>query len=414
MIKGRASIVPLMKRAELLFTQKTGQKCQKSFVPFREDVLSLPGRGDITDEQIMSYLRLVEEKYGVKVLGAWYHQDEGHVHSKYIEGDENYETNFHVHVLYGCQDQETGKSVKLPRSFYTLRQDFLSKATGLERGNPAAQTRKERRDAAQQRIHAIEQRIDMLQEEYLRRDLKSKEAIKRLEMEKDRLKREIDALRVGKAAKEKLLGALGQSSKDKEIAQLKETIAGEPERTAKTVATAKEEERQKIITEICKAANYKADGQTAKKIGESWRKGWNKAQSLETEHQADAAQTEAKIKREVGNYQKRAEKAEKEAKLWKDRFLDVWPAAAKAIAAIVEKVNSTWQNLFTSQQVKDIDAAMSGAADTDDRIERGRQLMEYARPEFTRDEGNTAEQVEEIAIYGQNVQKVGKGLGVGS
>lgn len=80
MIKGRKSIVPLMKRAELLFTEKTGQKCQKTFVPFREDVLSLPGRGDITDEQIMSYLRQVEEKFGIKPLGAWYHQDEGYAH----------------------------------------------------------------------------------------------------------------------------------------------------------------------------------------------------------------------------------------------------------------------------------------------------------------------------------------------
>ena len=414
MIKGRKSIVPLMKRAELLFTEKTGQKCQKTFVPFREDVLSLPGRGDITDEQIMSYLRLVEEKFGIKPLGAWYHQDEGYAHSKYIEGDEDYETNYHVHVLYSCQNQKDGTAIRLPRSFYTLRQDFLSKASGLERGNPAALTRKERREAAQQRIHAIEERIRKLEEEEQRRDLKSQEDVKRMEMEKDKLKREIDALGLRKAAKEKLLGALGQSSKDREIAQLKETVAGEPERTAKTVATAKAEERQKVITEICKAANYKADGQTAKKIGESWRNGWNKAQSLETEHQADAAQTEARIKREVGNYQKRAEKAEKEAKLWKDRFLDVWPAAAKAIAAIVEKVNSTWQNLFTSQQVSDIDAAMSGAADTDDRIERGRQLMEYARPEFTRDEEDTAEQVEEIALYGQNVRKIGKGIGVGS
>ena len=414
LITGRASIVPMMKRAELLYTEKTGQKCQKSFVPFREDVLSLPGRGDITDEQIMSYLKEVEQKYGIKVLGAWYHQDEGHVHSKYIEGDENYETNYHVHVLYGCQNPETGKSIKLPRSFYTLRQDFLSKATGLERGNPAAETGRKRRTTAQERIFRLEERIRMMEEEYRKREIKHQEDEERFKREKDRLEKKIASLQLKNALKEKAMGWAGQSSKDKEIAQLKETVAGEPERTAKIVATAKTEERQKVITEICKAANYKADGQTAKKIGESWRNGWNKAQSLETEHQADAAQTEARIKREVGNYQKRAEKAEKEAKLWKDRFLDVWPAAAKAIAAIVEKVNSTWQNLFTSQQVSDIDAAMSGAADTDDRIERGRQLMEYARPEFTRDEEDTAEQVEEIALYGQNVRKIGKGIGVGS
>lgn len=165
MIKGRKSIVPFVKRAELLYTEKTGQKCQKSFVPFREDVLSLPGRGDITDEQIMNYLKEVESKYHIKAIGAWYHKDEGHAHSKYIEGDENFDVNYHVQVLYYCQNPETGQSVKLPRSFYNLRQDFLSKATGLERGNPASETGRKRRSAMQQRMDAMEDRLGKMEEE---------------------------------------------------------------------------------------------------------------------------------------------------------------------------------------------------------------------------------------------------------
>lgn len=164
MIKGRKSIVPFVKRAELLYTEKTGQKCQKSFVPFREDVLSLPGRGDITDEQIMNYLKEVESKYHIKAIGAWYHKDEGHAHSKYIEGDENFDVNYHVQVLYYCQNHETGQSIKLPRSFYNLRQDFLSKATGLERGNPASETGRKRRSAMQQRMDAMEDRLGKMEE----------------------------------------------------------------------------------------------------------------------------------------------------------------------------------------------------------------------------------------------------------
>ena len=98
------------------------------------------------------------------------------------------------------------------------------------------------------------------------------------------------------------------------------------------------------------------------------------------------------------------------AKLWQDRFLTVWPTAVKAIAAIVEKVNSTWQNLSTDKQVIDIDAAMHSAPDTNERIAYARDLMNLARPEFTRDEGDTAQQVEDIARHGLNVQKI-KGIG---
>ena len=177
MIKGRASIVPLVKRAELLYTEKTGQRCQKSFTPFREDCLSLPGHGDITDDQIKAYLRNVEEKYKIKALGAWYHKDEGHPRSKYIEGDTNFEVNYHIHVLYYCQDPETGKAIRLPRSFFTERQDFLAQATGLERGNPAKETRRQRRSALQQRIEAQEQRIEQLQKVIDQKDKERDKAI---------------------------------------------------------------------------------------------------------------------------------------------------------------------------------------------------------------------------------------------
>ena len=164
MIKDRKSIVPLVKRAELLYTEKTGQKCQKSFAPFREDVLSLPGRGDITDEQIMKFLKEVEAKTGWKPIGAWYHKDEGYAHSKYIEGDENFECNYHVQVLYYCQDPETGKAIRPKRNYFSLRQDWLADATGMERGNPASETGRNRRSAMQQRMDAMEVRLGKLQQ----------------------------------------------------------------------------------------------------------------------------------------------------------------------------------------------------------------------------------------------------------
>lgn len=161
MIAGRKSIMPLLKQAAKLYTAKTGQKCQKSFTPFREDVLKL--KAGITDQQLMNFKAKVEQETGWKVVAIWLHQDEGHYHSKYIEGDEDFDLNIHAHVLYSCQDPETGKAIRLNRNYFRLRQDWLAEATGMERGNPAIDTGRKHRSAMQQRIVSQEQRIAELE-----------------------------------------------------------------------------------------------------------------------------------------------------------------------------------------------------------------------------------------------------------
>ena len=381
MIRGRKHITPLKNRAEKLYTEKTGQKCQAKFVPFREDVLKLkPG---ITDEQLLKFKAKVEEGTGWKVVGIYLHQDEGYYHSKYIEGDEDFAINYHAHVLYSCQDQNTGKAIRLNRSYFKLRQDWLADATGMERGTPASETGIKHRSSMQQRIFSQEQRIAEL----------------------ERKKKEAKASIWHKA--KDIFGA------DKDFEELREIIKGEPERTAAAVATAKTQERQKVITEIKQAAQLhigKEGHETAEQIGAAWRRNYDKVRSLEVDIQSMDAEHNAAIYRATQESERKAEAAQKEAKLWKNRFAEIWPTAIKAIAAIVEKVNNTWQNLFTDKQVKDIDAAMHNARNQEERIIYAKDLMNLARPEFMRDEGDTAKQVEDIARNGLNVQKINTGV----
>ncbi len=190
-IKLRKSIVPLLKRAELEYTQKTGQKCQKSFTPFREDVLKLkPG---ITDEQLIAFKEKAEALTGWKVLGIWLHQDEGHYHSKYIEGDVNFEINYHAHVLYDCQDHETGKAIRPKRNYFSIRQDLLAESTGMERGNRASETGIRHRKSAQERTANIEQRIEKLErkaEEFKFKAEEAGEQYKNYQLEIQKLKEE--------------------------------------------------------------------------------------------------------------------------------------------------------------------------------------------------------------------------------
>lgn len=163
-IKNRKSIVPLVREAEKLYTEKTRQKCQKSFAPYREDVLVFPNRPDITDEQLMSFKEKVEQETGWQVMGIWMHLDEGHRHSKYIEGDDNFELNVHAHVLYYCQNEETGKAMRNDRKFFRLRQDWLAETSGMERGNYASETGVRHMNNWESRQKAWEERMDKMVE----------------------------------------------------------------------------------------------------------------------------------------------------------------------------------------------------------------------------------------------------------
>ena len=177
LVSGRKSIVPLVKKAEKEYTEKTGQKVQASFAAFRESVLHL--RSGISDEQLLQFKTQAESLTGWKCVGIYLHQDEGHVHSKYIEGDEDFDINYHAHVLWDCQDHQTGKSIKCTRSHLSKMQDLLAEATGMERGNKASETGRTHRSAQEQRIIAQQERIEQLELECQKakeREEKAKEA----------------------------------------------------------------------------------------------------------------------------------------------------------------------------------------------------------------------------------------------
>ena len=162
LIKGRKSIIPLVHAAEKLYTEKTGQKCQKSFAPFREACLHL--KEGITDEQLMDFKVRVERETKWKVIGIWLHEDEGHAKSKYIDGEEGFSINHHAHVLFSCQDLTTGKAIRADRKKLSKMQDILAETTGMERGNKASETGRKHRSAMEQRIYSQEHRVAELEE----------------------------------------------------------------------------------------------------------------------------------------------------------------------------------------------------------------------------------------------------------
>ena len=230
MIRGRKSIVPLVHQAEKLYTEKTGQKVQASFAAFRESCLTL--REGITDEQLLKFKAEAERLTGWKCIGIYLHQDEGHVHSKYIEGDEAFAINYHAHVLWDCQDHQTGKSIKCKRAHLSQMQDLLSATTGMERGNKASETGLRHRSALQQRIDAQEERIAQLERISKTKDdeIAAKDAaIKEKDQEIEKLSRAAAAkdatIQSLKAACSWVKGKLNLSDKDDVIKAQKAQIA---------------------------------------------------------------------------------------------------------------------------------------------------------------------------------------------
>ena len=255
-IKDRKSIRPLVRQAEKLYTEKTGQKCQKSFSPYREDVLSLPGRGDITREQLMSYKTKVEAATGWQCMGMWYHKDEGFVKSKHIEGSEGEAINYHVHCLWYCQDSETGKAKRNDRKFFSLRQDWLAEATGMERGNKAAETGIKGRTAMEQRIFSQEARIDDLERLAKEREEAYRKEMERLEEEKKKAVEEAKATawkEVAKSAK----GVANLFGRDKEVNNLKEEV----ESLKSQIIAAEKEKKNALANSSAKTEELRQENQ---------------------------------------------------------------------------------------------------------------------------------------------------------
>lgn len=248
---------PPLKETER-FDPKTGKmKTVAGWSPIREMVVVIKPDTKLQDfDKVKAWFA----QNGVGTMFLSLHFDEGH-----LDEQGNLKANNHAHMGLDFFNWETGKTVKLGPAKMKELQTVLADALGMERGEIKELTGKEHLDVVDQRIHA------KMQEE--------KEIDKRIEGKQqrlDELDEKVSTKEMVTAAKEKALGIFGQSSKDKTIKRLQDTIAGEQQRIMK----ARAEERQQTVRDICKAARYNPDGQTVESVGKSWRKGWEKTEAL--------------------------------------------------------------------------------------------------------------------------------------
>lgn len=118
----------LKAEAEHNYTERTGQKMQKSTVLLKEAIVNLEAHHTLKDLQpIIKEL----EGYGFTVLQSAIHRDEGFLN------DDSKEKNYHAHITMFNLDPETGKSVKLGKNYrqeLSKLQTLTANVLGMERG----------------------------------------------------------------------------------------------------------------------------------------------------------------------------------------------------------------------------------------------------------------------------------------
>ena len=207
-IADRKQLRGLKERAERLYTEKTGQKCQASFAPFRESCVVIKENSTIGEAK--NFARMVEGAIpGIECLGIWIHRDEGHAKSKYIEG-EDFQCNTHAHFLWCCQNQNTGKAIPMSRQILRSMQDMAAEAFGMERGTPATQTKRKHIPSLEYKLQAMQTQIDELQT-----------ALQSLSVAKEVKETAFNAIR---GVKERLLSLFDESALQRQIKALNRTI----------------------------------------------------------------------------------------------------------------------------------------------------------------------------------------------
>ncbi len=369
---------PLKDRERL--NKKTGKmETVAGWSPIREAVIIT--KHDTKPEDFNPVMEWFRQN-GVEPMFLDLHFDEGHIDQDTGE----FMCNHHAHLGLDFFDWNTGKTIKLGPKKMSELQTVLADALGMERGELKEVTNRDYMDIPEYREYA--EALTQKKKEVNEVDAvltEKHEQNQQLSDENARLRRENAALQtknaLGGAASavgQSIAGLFGQSSKDKAIQQLQDTIAHEPERTEAAVASARTDERQKVITEICKTARFKSDNHTAETIGQRWRVNVDAKNDLKQEvadlkeqHKKDLAAKDAVITKRDNTIQEVSEKHGTLLSL----LYDIWKGLKEAIEAIVSRVTAG-RDYFTDAEVKKIEGAMASAGDDEDR-------KQYAKDIFT-------------------------------
>ena len=206
------SVADRLEQIKQLVKEKTGRSLQSKATPIREAVVLI--KPDTTMDDLHRLRAAYKEQFGIDVFQIDIHKDEGHFNKK-----GKWVGNLHAHITADFTNHETGKSLKLNNQQMSKLQDVTAEVLKMERG--VSSDRKH--------LSALQYKVQVMQKQL------------------EELHREISSMDLQKAVKERLMGILGMSSKDKTIERQS------AEKEALLAQIKQMEEKQKQIQSALKA-----------------------------------------------------------------------------------------------------------------------------------------------------------------
>lgn len=120
-------------KIERLYKSKIGQKMQAKTVPIREAVVVIDESTTMEDLKILA--NEIQLLLGWQMLQIHIHRDEGYIKSGDNKGGEEVaKLNLHAHLVFDCQNKESGKMYKITKQQLRELQTITALTLNMERG----------------------------------------------------------------------------------------------------------------------------------------------------------------------------------------------------------------------------------------------------------------------------------------
>lgn len=122
------------KECQALYLEKVGQKMQKKTVPLREGVVVI--NENTTMDDLKALGGEIKALLGWECLQIHIHRDEGYIKAKNKPNEER-KLNLHAHLVFDCQNKETGKMYRIKKEQLSELQTITAKTLKMDRGKPS-------------------------------------------------------------------------------------------------------------------------------------------------------------------------------------------------------------------------------------------------------------------------------------
>lgn len=161
------------KECKALYEEKVGQKMQSKTVPIREGVVVIDEKTTMKDLELLA--NEIKHLLGWTPLQIHIHRDEGYMKSSDNKGgSEVAKLNLHAHLIFDCQDKNTGKMCRNTKQQMSQVQDLCANILKMERGQ---KSNRKHLKSLEYKILVKEQEFKRIEEE----NKKLQEEIKRLQ-----------------------------------------------------------------------------------------------------------------------------------------------------------------------------------------------------------------------------------------